>query len=176
MAFVRELVPGDVADLRELRLEALRLHPSAFGSTYAVEVAEPMSAFAARIAAGGLFGGFVADRMQGMAGFRIVDAAQLRHKGVLGGMYVREGARGSGLAETLVRAVLAHAAARVEQVLLTVAADNERAIRFYERLGFVAYGTEPKALKVGARYLDELLMIRFIGDRADRPAHPRHGA
>lgn len=173
---VRQLFPGDATELRELRLEALRLHPDAFGSTYAVEAAELVSAFAARIAGGGLFGGFVDGRMAGMAGFRVVDAAQLRHKGVLGGMYVCEPARGSGLAAAIVQAVLAHAASRVEQILLTVAAENGRAIRFYERQGFVAYGTEPRALKVGAHYLDELLMIRFLDDRADRPAPPRHGA
>jgi RimJ/RimL family protein N-acetyltransferase len=175
-SLTRELVLGDAAELRELRLEALRLHPDAFGSAYAVEAAEPVSAFAARIAKGGMFGGFVAGSLQGMAGFQIVDAAQLRHKGVLGGMYVCQVARGTGLAEAILRAVLAHAAGRVEQVLLTVSADNRRAIRFYEGKGFVAYGTEPRALKVGARYLDELLMIRFLGDREDRPAHLRHGA
>src|SRR5262245_6108931 len=119
---VRELVPGDAPELRELRLEPLRLHPDAFGSTYAVEAAEPASAFAARIANGGLFGGFVSGRMEGMAGFAIADAAQLRHKGTLGGMYVREAMRGSGLADAIVRSLLAHAATRVEQVLLTVAA------------------------------------------------------
>ncbi|MFO1048272.1 MAG: GNAT family N-acetyltransferase [Geminicoccaceae bacterium] len=175
-ALVRRLVPEDASELRELRLEALRLHPGAFGSTHAVEAAEPVSAFAARIAGGCIFGGFIAGRMRGMAGFSVVDAAQLRHKGVLGGMYVRESARGSGLADAIVRAVLTHAAARVEQVLLTVAADNGRAIRFYQRQGFVAYGTEPRALKVGARYLDELLMVHFIRAPVDRPAPPPHGA
>src|SRR3954468_6872948 len=102
MAVVRELVPEDAGELRELRLEALRLHPDAFGSAYEVEAVEPVSAFAARIAKGGLFGGFVDGRLLGMAGFAVYDAAQLRHKATLGGMYVRESARGSGLAEAIV--------------------------------------------------------------------------
>lgn len=162
MVVIRELVLEDVAVLRELRLEALRLHPDAFGSAHEVEAAEPMSEFAARVAKGGLFGGFVDDRLLGMAGFSVHDAARLRHKGTLGGMYVREAARGSGLAAAIVDTVLDHAATRVEQVLLTVAAHNRRAIRFYERLGFVSYATEPRALKVGTRYVDELLMVRFL--------------
>jgi ribosomal protein S18 acetylase RimI-like enzyme len=162
MAVVRELVPEDTAELRELRLEALRLHPDAFGSAYEVEAAEPMSAFSARVAKGGLFGGFIDGRLLGMAGFSVFDAAQLRHKGTLGGMYVRGSARGSGLAEAIVDTVLEHAAKRVEQVLLTVAAHNRRAIRFYKRLGFKGFATEPRALKVGPRYVDELLMVRFL--------------
>jgi RimJ/RimL family protein N-acetyltransferase len=164
MAVVRELVPEDAGELRELRLEALRLHPDAFGSAYEVEAGEPVSAFAARIAKGGLFGGFVEGQLLGMAGFSVHDAAQLRHKGTLGGMYVRQSARGSGLAETIVNTVLEYAAERVEQVLLTVAAHNHGAIRFYERLGFKAYATEPRALKVGSRYVDELLMARFLAE------------
>jgi ribosomal protein S18 acetylase RimI-like enzyme len=79
-------------------------------------------------------------------------------------MYVREALRGSGLAEAIVKAVLAHARQRVEQVQLTVAVTNERAIRFYRRLGFEAYATEPRALKVGKTYIDELLMVHFFGE------------
>jgi len=33
------------------------------------------------------------------------------------------------------------------------------AMRLYHSLGFVAYGTEPCALKLGDQYLDEDLMI-----------------
>jgi ribosomal protein S18 acetylase RimI-like enzyme len=162
MAVVRELVLEDTGELRELRLEALRLHPDAFGSAYEVEAVEPVSECAARIAKGGLFGGFVDGQLLGMAGFSVNNAAQLRHKGTLGGMYVRESARGSGLAEAIANTVLEYAAEWVEQVLLTVAVHNHRAIRFYERVGFKAYATEPRALKVGSKYVDELLMVRFL--------------
>lgn len=162
MAVVRELVPEDAEEFRDLRLEALRLHPDAFGSLHEVEAAEPVADFAARIARGGLFGGFVDGRLAGMAGFFVDGAAQSRHKGTLWGMYVRESARGHGLSEAIVNAVVEHAAQRVEQILLTVAAHNDQAIRFYERMGFKSYATEPRALKVGRRYVDELLMIRFL--------------
>ena len=78
-ALVRKLVPDDATELREMRLEVPRLRP------------------APRIANGCLCGGSIDGRMAGMAGFGVVDAAQLRHKGVLGGMSVRESARGGGL-------------------------------------------------------------------------------
>ena len=163
MQTVRQLGPDDVEAFRDIRLEALRLQPDAFGSIYAVEVKETLADFAAKIARGSLFGGFVDGRIEGMAGFGVQTAAQLSHKGTLGGMYVREALRGSGLAEGIVNAVLAHAKTRVEQIHLAVAAANERAIRFYRRLRFEAYATEPRALKVGRTYVDELLMVRFLG-------------
>jgi RimJ/RimL family protein N-acetyltransferase len=46
----------------------------------------------------------------------------------------------------------------IEQVLLTVAAGNDRARRLYERWHFAVYGTEPRAIKIGDVYCDELLM------------------
>jgi ribosomal protein S18 acetylase RimI-like enzyme len=160
---VRELGADDVEAFREFRLEALRLHPDAFGSVYAVEVKETLVDFAAKIARGGLFGGFVDGRLEGMAGFGVSSAAQLSHKGNLGGMYVREALRSRGLAEAIVKAVLAHAR-ELEQVQLSVATTNERAIRLYRRLGFEAYATEPRALKVGQTHIDELLMVHFFGE------------
>jgi ribosomal protein S18 acetylase RimI-like enzyme len=161
---VRHLAPEDAEAFRKIRLEALRLHPDAFGSVYEAEVVETGSDFGAKIERGCVFGGFVDRRLEGMAGFSVSGAVQLRHKGTLGGMYVREAQRGSGLAEAIVDAVLAHAREGVEQVQLSVAATNDRAIRFYRRLGFEAYATEPRALKVGQRYIDELLMVRFLDE------------
>ncbi len=164
MQTVRELAAADVEAFREIRLEALLLHPDAFGSAHAVEVRQTLADIASKIANGGLFGGFVDGRLEGIAGFGVSSLAQLSHKGTLGGMYVREALRGSGLAEAIVKAILAHATKRVEQVQLSVAATNERAIRFYRRLGFEAYATEPRALKIGRTYIDELLMVRFFDD------------
>jgi RimJ/RimL family protein N-acetyltransferase len=73
------------------------------------------------------------------------------------------------LSAAIVNAVIEHAAGRVEQILLAVAAHNHRAIRFYERMGFKSFATEPRALKVGGRYVDELLMIRFLDEYEKNP-------
>ena len=67
------------------------------------------------------------------------------------------------MADALVRALLAEARSQgIRQVLLTVAADNARARRLYERHGFLAYGVEPGAINVDDQYLDEALMIRVL--------------
>ena len=77
-------------------------------------------------------------------------------------MYVRESERGSGLADEIVNAIIEHARAQVEQLQLSVATTNSRAIRFYERMGFEKYATEPRALKMDGNYIDEFLMMRFL--------------
>jgi ribosomal protein S18 acetylase RimI-like enzyme len=81
-------------------------------------------------------------------------------KGVLWGMYITPEARGSGLAAALVDTLLEYARKEVEQVQLTVAGTNPRARRFYQRIGFVEYGLEERALKYKGAYHDEVLMVK----------------
>ncbi|WP_377806575.1 GNAT family N-acetyltransferase [Azospirillum sp. A29] len=162
MALVRQLVPEDAEALRILRLEALELHPEAFGSSHAEESARPVDAFAAWTTGGYIAGGFVDDQLDAMAGLSVPKTAKQMHKGILWGVYVRECRRGSGLAEAVIDAVLDHAGTRVEQVHLSVAVNNDHAINLYRRLGFEAYGTERRALMVNGIYIDELLMVKFL--------------
>ena len=55
--------------------------------------------------------------------------------------------------------VLAHARGIVEQVHLCVVTENEAALRLCRDLGFASYGVEPRALRVGAKFYDEELMV-----------------
>lgn len=134
-------------------------HPEAFGASYDDEVKQPLDWFANRLAATAVFGGFEATgALVGVAGLMIPTALKTKHKGVLWGMYVLEVARGSGLSQRLVEAVIDEARGKVEQVQLTVGASNAPAVRLYSRLGFVGYGLEKRALHVDGHYFDEMLM------------------
>lgn len=155
---VRMLGPKDVAAFRDIRLEALRSSPEAFGSTYERESAQPQEFFLQRLAGSTVFGGFEGQVLLGMAGFKQEEGLKERHKAMLWGMYVRPAARGTGLSRRLVDAVLDHARGRVEQVTLAVVADNEGARRLYAAAGFVEYGLQPESLKQDGRYCDERLM------------------
>ena len=154
---LRRLAGPDAALYRELRLEGLRDHPEAFGAAWEDEASRPLGWFAERLACHAVFaaGG---PALVGVAGLLVPEAAKLRHKGTLWGMFVRPQARGTGLAAALLARVLEHAAQNVEEVRLTVVASNTAAIRLYTRAGFAPYGLERRALKVGDRYHDELLM------------------
>jgi ribosomal protein S18 acetylase RimI-like enzyme len=75
-------------------------------------------------------------------------------------MYVRPSARRAGVGRRLVEAIVELAHQRVELIQLAVVSDNQQARRLYERLGFVEYGIEKKALKHDGRYSDEVLMAK----------------
>lgn len=161
-ALVRRLTPDDAENARAVRLEGLKLHPEAFSRDYEQDEKRGLEEWRARLASGAWFGGFVDGALSGICAFARGDSSKTAHTGKLGGMYVREAARGTGLASAIFEAVIDHATAQVEQLELTVNANNARAIKFYERHGFRTVGRMPHALRVDGRYYDELSMVRGV--------------
>jgi ribosomal protein S18 acetylase RimI-like enzyme len=159
---IRRLQPSDVDAFRAVRLDALRLHPEAFGSSYEDEAALDRAEFVERVATAGLvrFGAFDAHgSLVGLIGLQIRSGAKQRHKAFLFSMYVDAAHRGTGLARQLVEAVITAAREAGAIVLqLSVAADNAPAQRLYRRMGFTTYGIDRRLLKVGEHFHDEELM------------------
>jgi ribosomal protein S18 acetylase RimI-like enzyme len=168
-ALVRRLGEADLASYREIRLEALRDHPGAFGASYEAAAQRPDGYFLETLSKLTLFGA-VADggRLVGIAAFLRHEGAKQMHRGDLIQMYVRPEARGTGTSLRLVETIVEHARPLVVQLHLGVATDNAAAIRLYETAGFHIYGTEPRALYVDGRYIDEHLMVRFLDEGARR--------
>jgi ribosomal protein S18 acetylase RimI-like enzyme len=164
-AQIRRLMPADAPLYREIRLEALQQAPAAFGSTFEQERSQSLAQFEEVLAKADVFGAFRGKDLLGMAGYRTQVGAKRAHKGLLWGMYVRSGARGTGVAKPLVEAVLAHARERVELVQLSVVSDNEVAQRLYRSCGFVTYGHEAHSLKQDGRYYDQVLMAVALDTR-----------
>jgi ribosomal protein S18 acetylase RimI-like enzyme len=75
----------------------------------------------------------------------------------------RREARQYGIGERLIDAAVAHAPSHVEQLQLAVVTENEAARRLYAKAGFIEYGHQINALKHGARYYDDILMVKFLG-------------
>jgi RimJ/RimL family protein N-acetyltransferase len=88
--------------------------------------------------------------------------SELGHVGELG-ILVDHRHRGQGAGTALLKDALAQARGMFEIVRLTVFADNARAIRLYESLGFQKYGTLPRAIRRGDRYIDEVFMYLDFG-------------
>ena len=75
-------------------------------------------------------------------------------------MYVSADVRQRGLGYQLVQAVLAEAQQHPELRLikLTVTAGNDAAFNLYRRCGFIQFGLEPMAVRVGEAYFDKIHM------------------
>ena len=161
---VRLVTPDDYEDFRAIRLEALRVYPANFSADPDLEASFSKEQWLARLATAMTFGGFVNDKLAGIVVFSQPASRKLSHTGDLGAMYVRDEARGTGLADALVEALLDHAARHVEQIKLTVNAENARAIKFYERHGFREIGRIPRSLNIDGRFCDDLLMLRRVSE------------
>lgn len=142
---VRRIRPPDAARMRALRLEMLADSPLAFLETIAEAAARPHAEFAAQVARnanGPLSAQFVADagrRLVGHAGG--IAAPDEPGLTVIFAVYLTPSHRGSGLLPRLIDAVAAwsRASGRPE-LLLEVVVGNDRALRAYQRLGFVDTG------------------------------------
>jgi GNAT superfamily N-acetyltransferase len=163
---LRQLRPADAAAYQAIRLDALARHPNAFRAHLDEEAGQNLAAFAVRLEAEVIFGGFVDGALCGLAGLEIPQACNKRHKGVLFGVYVCPDRRRTGLGHALVGAVIGHARSCVEQLHAAVVTTAQPARALYRKLGFEPYGLEPRALKVGQEYFDqELLVLRLDGMR-----------
>jgi ribosomal protein S18 acetylase RimI-like enzyme len=163
---IRPVTRAEAPAWRELRLEALKNHPTAFMSSYEEAVKRDLNFFAERIpqAGGGdvLFGVYVADALCGCAGFMREPGAKEMHKGFMWGVYLRPGLRGRGIGEALVGRLLEHARGQVSLLRCSVTMDNSGARELYRRMGFVEYGIEPRSLRYdGTEYDEALLLISF---------------
>jgi GNAT superfamily N-acetyltransferase len=137
MALVRATTRDDWQAMREIRLQALRDAPDAFGSTYARDAAFDPAEWQRRATRDGSFFAFLPDTEQ--AGPAGLAGGYQEEPGVveLISMFVRPQARGHGVGEALVDAVAAWARNRnAASVHLWVTETNKPAIRLYERCGF----------------------------------------
>lgn len=88
---------------------------------------------------------------------------KLRHTADLT-MGLARGARGRGLGGELLAAALDRLRREgvIEIVYLMVRADNEGAVRLYERAGFERLAVLARDTKIGAQYYDGVLMRAFL--------------
>jgi GNAT superfamily N-acetyltransferase len=143
MILVRQPVVEDWQALRDIRLEALRDAPSAFGSTYEREVVRGETHWRDRISRGGTFLAYLPDlsaaEPAGLIGGYQEDPVTVE----LVSMYVRPRARarGRGVGEALVAAVIGWARDQnAAEVHLWVTETNAPARALYDRCGFALTG------------------------------------
>lgn len=161
---IRQLFEADTEIYQALRLRGLREHPDAFGSSYEEEAPRSLDVVAERLRPIGdnfVLGAWESETLVGTVGFWRENHVKTRHKGGIWGVYVVPEARGAGVGRALMEAALVRvrSLSGLERVNLEVAANNLAARALYLSMGFVPFGTEPHALKVDGRYVDEELMV-----------------
>lgn len=162
---IRRFEASEADLLRQVRLDALRDTPEAFGATYDIESAKGPEFWWKWLAETPTFGAFTDDgAASGLAAFIRATAPKQLHRGTIGAMYVAPRLRGTSAATGLVEAILDHARGNVEQVHLSAVASNQRALRFYRRMGFVEYGREPRGLRHAGIDHDVVLMVRMLAN------------
>ncbi len=163
---IRALHEADAETYHSIRLRALRDEPEAFGTSYEEGKARPFSYYLQRLRAAAegdsfILGASFNGKLVGMVSWHRGQVSKERHKGYITAMYVVPECRGQGVGRALLEDVIRRVEVLlgVEQIHLSVVSDNLPARRLYASLGFSTYGTEPRALKLGDRYLDEDLMV-----------------
>ncbi|HVC60445.1 MAG TPA: GNAT family N-acetyltransferase [Acetobacteraceae bacterium] len=154
---IRRLGATDVDILRPVRLDALRLHPQAYGSSHEEESLVPRDDLARRLLLppATMFGGFAGDTLAGITGLRVETRIKSRHKAHVFSVYVDAAHRRTGLGRALVETAIAHARdGGIRLLLLTVTVGNDAARQAYAGLGFRSYGIEQRALLVNGVFCD----------------------
>ena len=158
---IKLLKPSGWVMWKTIRLEALKNHPEAFGSSFEEESERTDADWKNSLTTADIFGAFNGQNILiGTAGFFRFSQTKQKHKGVMFGVYVDPDNRKSGVADRFISSVIAHAQKIVLQVHCTVVTQNETALKLYERHGFEPYGLEPRALKIGEEFMDEIFLLK----------------
>lgn len=168
---IRLLTPDDAEAWWHLRLDGLRSDPTAFADSSEEHITTTLDTARERLAAADpqrnfVVGSFADGKMTGTAGFYRFHHVKESHKGHIWGVYVRPESRGQGVARALMQEIIRRAREinGLEQITL-VASAHLPAQKLYKSVGFEAYGIEPHSLKIGQEYVNDVLMVAWLGNR-----------
>ena len=156
----------------DLRLEALERDPTAFGASAEEHRATTIEAAGQRITPNDdsfVLGAFVDGQLRGMMGCAREKGAKRRHRAIVWGVYVAPELRGQGIGRKLLEALIERARQLpgLERLALTANVADPKAMALYHSVGFLPFGLEPGALKIGDQYVDDVHMSLDLTAKAD---------
>lgn len=165
---IRLLTPADAAAYQPIRLRSLQEHPEAFSASYEGEVTRSLDAVAERLETtpdGFMLGAWQGDTLVGIVGLYRSPGIKVRHRAIVGGMYVATEVRNQGIGAALMYALIEQAKtlAHLEEIILAVTVGNAGARSVYSAVGFITSHFEKRYIKVGDCYYDlEWMTLRLV--------------
>jgi len=103
-------------------------------------------------------------RIAGSCGIERESSFRSKHVGLLSISVAKE-FRGKGIGTELMRRAIVQAKERLglKLIILEVFSNNARARRLYKKMGFKEHGRCPKKFVYKGRYVDDILMHKWIG-------------
>lgn len=161
----RQLGKDDALLYRKIRLECLKNFPDNFGSTFEEESRIERLKFEIFLSEENtdnfMFGAFDGENLIGICGFSRELRNKTRHRGEIVQMYVNPAFAGQNIGFDLLQRTIEKALAipEIEQIILSVVAENKGANKLYEKLGFVEYGFIAHYFKQGEKYWNQRFMV-----------------
>lgn len=164
---VRVLAGADATLYHAIRAQMLLDAPWAFGSDPEHDRFRSMDAVLAALAnpMQAIVGAFRGERLLSVAGVMREERPKRRHIASIWGVFTVPEARGQGLSRRVMEAAVEHARSwsGVETIQLAVSERAPAAQRVYRAIGFVPWGVEPAALRVGGETFAEIHMsLRLV--------------
>jgi len=162
---IKKLSPSDALAFLKIRLTALAESPNAFMMDTVDEENETAQTILHRIydenqpSETFVIGAFEQGQLLGTSAFKRKKWRKLQHRGTLWGVYVLPDYRKRGIARILVQKTIdtAKEISELDQITLEVSGRFQK--KLYESLGFVAWGVEKNATKIGENYLTWTHMV-----------------
>ena len=159
------LTPDDAAAYTRLRTAMLVDSPHAFGSSPGEGRGEDVDSILEYLSDPNKAIAVVdhpenAGEFAAAGGIMRVTTLKSRHRAGIWGVYCVPEMRGRGLGRSVMDRLIEHARSwdGVEVIGLSASAEAPEAIALYERLGFVRWGLEPDALRLGDKSFDEVYL------------------
>ena len=145
-------------DYRDIRLEALRSEPVAFGSSYEEEAAREKGVWEDRIR--NIFFALRNDDPIGLIGYTCREREKQKHIAEIFSLFVRMDYRRTGIGEKLLKQALSSIRENeaITKVSLCVNSPQICAVNLYKKYGFEVVGKLKNEIKVNDKFYDQLLM------------------
>jgi RimJ/RimL family protein N-acetyltransferase len=166
---IERLGPEAAPAYRAFMLRAYFESPTAFTATVEERAAKPMDFWLQRLdpapeANEWSLGAWQGEALTGAVTLERQTRPKSAHKALLLGMVVAPEARGQGLGQRLVEALLREARARdgLKLITLTLTEGNAAAEQLYTRCGFQRFGVEPLAIQDQGRFFNKVHMALVL--------------